>query len=88
MSLRADHELLVTIEENVLAGRLRLRRARAPVRPGRAGLPPASRRIPDRYVTTASPTLLKEEIGFTAERVAERSRATLARNDPVRAERL
>ena len=42
----------------------------------------------DRYVTHGKPALLHEEIGFTAERVAERVEGTLARSDTVRTERL
>jgi 1-deoxy-D-xylulose-5-phosphate synthase len=88
MSLAAGHELLVTVEENVLAGgfgaavieHLSDVGARAPqvLRVG----------IPDRYVTHGKPALLHEEIGFTAERVAERVEGTLARSDGVRAGRL
>jgi 1-deoxy-D-xylulose-5-phosphate synthase len=88
MSLAAGHELLVTIEDNVLAGgfgaavveHLSDIGARAPqvLRVG----------IPDRYVTHGKPALLYEEIGFTPERVAERVEGTLARSDTVRAERL
>ncbi len=88
MSLAAGHELLVTVEENVLAGgigaavieHLSDLGARVPqvLRVG----------IPDRYVTHGKPALLHEEIGFTAERVAERVEGTLARSDTVRAERL
>ena len=88
MSLAAGHELLVTVEENVLAGgfgaavieHLSDLGARTPgvLRVG----------IPDRYVTHGKPALLHEEIGFTAERVAERVEGTLARSDTVRAERL
>jgi 1-deoxy-D-xylulose-5-phosphate synthase len=88
MSLAAGHELLVTIEENVLAGgfgaavieHLSDVGARVPqvLRVG----------IPDRYVTHGKPALLHEEVGFTAERVAERVAGTLARSDTVRAERL
>jgi 1-deoxy-D-xylulose-5-phosphate synthase len=88
MSLAAGHELLVTVEENVLAGgfgaavveHLSDAAARAP-QVLRIGLP-------DRYVTHGKPALLHEEVGFTAERVAERIEATLARSDTVRAERL
>jgi 1-deoxy-D-xylulose-5-phosphate synthase len=71
-SLAADHELLVTVEEGVLAGGfgsavwecLSEEGALAP-RILRVGLP-------DRYVTHGAPALLHEELGFTAERIAER----------------
>jgi 1-deoxy-D-xylulose-5-phosphate synthase len=87
-SLAAGHELLVTIEENVLAGGFG---AAAVEHLSDAGgrVPQVLRiGIPDRYVTHGKPALLHEEIGFTADRVAERVEATLARSDSVRAERL
>ena len=72
-SLAADHDVLVTVEENVLAGRLRLGGG------GDAGRRrPAGRRrvlrfgLPDRYVTHGKPALLREEVGLTPEAVAER----------------
>jgi 1-deoxy-D-xylulose-5-phosphate synthase len=90
LSLAAGHELLVTVEENVLAGGFgaavveHLSDAGAP-----AGAPQVLRfGIPDRYVTHGKPELLHEEIGLTPERVAERIQGTLARSDTVRAERL
>jgi 1-deoxy-D-xylulose-5-phosphate synthase len=70
--LAAEHDLLVTVEEGVLAGgfgsavweTLSETGARPP-RIVRVGLP-------DRYVTHGKPGLLHEEIGFTPERIAER----------------
>jgi len=69
--LAAEHDLLVTIEEGVLAGGF-----------GSAvwetlsdsGITPRILRvgIPDRYITHGKPELLHEEIGFTGERIAER----------------
>ena len=69
--LAAEHELLVTVEEGVLAGGF-----------GSAvwetlsdsGLAPRILRVglPDRYVTHGAPALLHEEVGFTGERIAER----------------
>jgi 1-deoxy-D-xylulose-5-phosphate synthase len=69
--LAAEHDLLVTIEEGVLAGGFgsavweTLNEAGATPRILRVGLP-------DRYVTHGKPTLLHEEVGFTAKRIAER----------------
>jgi 1-deoxy-D-xylulose-5-phosphate synthase len=74
LSLGRDHELLVTVEENVLAGGLgaavvealadsdspRDRQARV-IRFG----------IPDRYVTHGKPDLLRAEIGLTPDRIAK-----------------
>jgi 1-deoxy-D-xylulose-5-phosphate synthase len=79
-SLAAEHELLVTIEENVLAGGFgsavleRLsddggERLSSVVRIG----------IPDRYVTHGKPDLLRAEVGLTPERVAETVAARLER---------
>ena len=76
-ALAAEHELLVTVEEGVLAGgfgsavweSLSDEGALAP-RILRVGLP-------DRYVTHGAPALLHEEVGFTAERVAERVEAAV-----------
>src|SRR6266545_985617 len=69
--LAAEHELIVTVEEGVLAGGF-----------GTAvwellsehGLSPRVLRIglPDRFVTHGAPALLHEEVGFTAERITER----------------
>ncbi len=74
--LAAEHELLVTVEEGVLAGGF-----------GSAvwetlsdsGLAPRILRVglPDRYVTHGSPALLHEEVGFTGERIAERVEAAV-----------
>ena len=67
--LAAEHDLLVTVEEGVLAGGFgsavweTLNEAGATPRILRVGLP-------DRYVTHGKPTLLHEEVGFTG--VADR----------------
>ncbi|HEY7962075.1 MAG TPA: 1-deoxy-D-xylulose-5-phosphate synthase [Solirubrobacteraceae bacterium] len=69
--LAAEHDLLVTVEEGVLAGGFgsavweTLSETGAAPRILRVGLP-------DRYVTHGKPALLHEEVGFTAERIAER----------------
>src|SRR5579862_1289290 len=77
VQLAAEHDLLVTIEEGVLAGGFgsavweALNDAGgAPVRILRVG-------VPDRYVTHGSPARLHEEIGYTAQRIAERVRAAI-----------
>jgi 1-deoxy-D-xylulose-5-phosphate synthase len=88
MSLAAGHELLVTVEENVLAGGFGAAVIEHLSDVG-ARLPQVLRvGIPDRYVTHGKPELLHEEIGLTPERVAERIEGTLARSDTVSAERL
>jgi 1-deoxy-D-xylulose-5-phosphate synthase len=69
--LMAEHELLVTVEEGVLAGGFgsavweTLSDAGLPSRILRVGLP-------DRYVTHGAPPLLHEEVGFTGQRIADR----------------
>jgi 1-deoxy-D-xylulose-5-phosphate synthase len=85
--LATEHELLVTIEEGVLGGGFgsavweTLNEAGgAPTRIVRVG-------VPDRYVTHGAPALLHEEIGYTAERIAERVRAAMDRPGATIAER-
>ena len=85
--LALDHDLVVTIEENVLPGGFgsaaleHLEDAFAD-RPGerarvlRVGLP-------DRYVTHGKPALLRAEVGLTGESVAERVLAALRSGEPV-----
>jgi 1-deoxy-D-xylulose-5-phosphate synthase len=71
--LAAEHDLLVTVEENVLAGgfgsgvleHLADRDLLRDTRVLRFGLP-------DRYVTHGKPALLREEVGLTPVAVAER----------------
>jgi 1-deoxy-D-xylulose-5-phosphate synthase len=88
VSLAAGHELLVTVEENVLPGGFGAAVVEHLSDVG-ARVPPVVRvGIPDRYVTHGKPDLLHEEIGFTPERVAERVQAMLSRSDTVRAGRL
>jgi 1-deoxy-D-xylulose-5-phosphate synthase len=86
-SLAAGHELLVTLEENVLAGGFgsavleHLSDSGAlherGVRLMRFG-------IPDRYVTHGKPELLRAEIGLTAERVAHEAAAAIDRRPVLR----
>ena len=82
--LAAEHDLLVTVEEGVLAGGFgsavweTLNEAGATPRILRVGLP-------DRYVTHGKPALLHEEVGFTGKRIAERVAAAIAdRAHPAR----
>jgi 1-deoxy-D-xylulose-5-phosphate synthase len=75
--LAAEHDLLVTVEEGVLAGGFgsavweTLNETGAAPRILRVGLP-------DRYVTHGKPALLHEEVGFTAKRIAERVTAAIS----------
>ncbi len=74
--LAADHELLVTVEEGVVAGGFGtavwecLSEGATMPRILRIGLP-------DRFVTHGAPKLLHEEVGFTPARIAERIEATV-----------
>jgi len=74
--LAAEHDLLVTVEEGVLAGGFgtavweALSDGGAAPRILRVGLP-------DRYVTHGTPSLLHEEVGFTGEAIAERIEAAV-----------
>ncbi len=80
--LVAEHDLLVTLEEGVLAGGFgtavweTLSEAGMPARMLRIGLP-------DEYVTHGSPKLLHEQVGFTPEHVAQRVLATVAERPKV-----
>jgi 1-deoxy-D-xylulose-5-phosphate synthase len=75
--LAAEHDLLVTVEEGMLAGgfgsavweTLNEMGAKIP-RIVRVGLP-------DRYVTHGKPALLHEEVGYTGTRIAERVQAAI-----------
>jgi 1-deoxy-D-xylulose-5-phosphate synthase len=82
--LAAEHDLLVTIEEGVLAGGFgsavweTLNETGTTARILRVGLP-------DRYVTHGKPALLHEEVGFTGERIAKRIAAAISdRANPAR----
>jgi 1-deoxy-D-xylulose-5-phosphate synthase len=80
--LMAEHELLVTVEEGVLAGGFgsavweTLSDAGLSSRILRVGLP-------DRYVTHGAPALLHEEVGFTGPQIADRILAAVGAPDHV-----
>jgi 1-deoxy-D-xylulose-5-phosphate synthase len=79
--LAAEHDLLVTVEEGVLAGGFgsavweTLNDAGAA---GAGGIRIIRAGLPDRYVTHGKPALLHEEVGFTGERIAERVLAAIS----------
>jgi 1-deoxy-D-xylulose-5-phosphate synthase len=83
--LAAEHELLVTVEEGVLAGGFG---SAVWETLSDAGLAPRILRVglPDRYVTHGAPKLLHEEVGFTGKRIAERVRAAVEDPGDVPAE--
>jgi 1-deoxy-D-xylulose-5-phosphate synthase len=85
--LALGHDLVVTIEENVLPGGFGSAvlehledsfadRPQERARVLRIGLP-------DRYVTHGKPALLREEVGLTGEAVAERVLAVLRSGEPA-----
>ena len=85
--LAAEHELIVTIEENVLAGGFgaavleHLEDAFAELGEDRARVIRLG--LPDRYVTHGKPALLQEEVGLTGPAVAERVMSALGARETV-----
>ncbi|MDO8185075.1 1-deoxy-D-xylulose-5-phosphate synthase [Conexibacter sp. JD483] len=80
--LQAEHDLLVTVEEGVLAGGFgsavweTLSDSGIASRILRVGLP-------DRFVTHGAPALLHEEVGFTGRAIADRVLAAIGDRAPV-----
>ena len=73
--LAADHELLVTIEDNVVMGGFGsavLEHLEDTIGPGSDRARVLRVGLPDRYVTHGKPALLHQEIGLTGAGVAER----------------
>jgi 1-deoxy-D-xylulose-5-phosphate synthase len=83
--LAAEHELLVTIEEGVLAGGFGSAVWETLSDAGIGAGGPRILRVglPDRYVTHGAPELLHEEVGYTGERIAERVLAAVAERTRV-----
>jgi 1-deoxy-D-xylulose-5-phosphate synthase len=85
--LALGHDLIVTIEENVLPGGFgsavleHLEDAFADRSEDRARVMRIG--LPDRYVTHGKPALLREEVGLTGESVAERVLAALRSGEPA-----
>ncbi|HET8978644.1 MAG TPA: 1-deoxy-D-xylulose-5-phosphate synthase [Solirubrobacteraceae bacterium] len=80
--LAAEHDLLVTVEEGVLAGGFG---SAVWETLSDAGIAPRILRVglPDRFVTHGSPGLLHEEVGFTGQRIAERVESAVAERSSV-----
>jgi 1-deoxy-D-xylulose-5-phosphate synthase len=83
--LAAEHDLLVTVEEGVLAGGFgtavweTLSDSGLQTGAASAGVPRIIRvGLPDSFVTHGKPELLHEEIGFTGRRIAERVQAAIS----------
>jgi 1-deoxy-D-xylulose-5-phosphate synthase len=85
--LAADHDLLVTIEENVLPGGFgsavleHLEDAWADRDDERARVMRVG--LPDRYVQHGKPSILRDEVGFTGEDVAERVLTSLRTRETI-----
>jgi 1-deoxy-D-xylulose-5-phosphate synthase len=78
--LAAEHNLLVTVEEGVLAGGFGSAVWETLSEAGAATARILRVGLPDRYVTHGKPALLHEEVGYTGERIAERvEKAIIAR---------
>ncbi len=76
--LAGEHELVVTIEENVLPGGFGaavLEHVEDSLDADRARIMRVG--LPDRYVTHGKPALLREEVGLTGDAVADRVLAAL-----------
>ena len=87
--LAAEHDLLVTVEEGVLAGGFGSavwETLNDTGTTGAGGIRIIRVGLPDRYVTHGKPALLHDEVGFTGKRIAERVAAAIAdRDQPARA---
>jgi 1-deoxy-D-xylulose-5-phosphate synthase len=84
--LAAEHDLLVTIEENVLPGGFGsgvLEHVEDAFADGSERARVLRVGLPDRYVTHGKPALLREEVGFTGEGVAEQVLAALGTRETV-----
>jgi 1-deoxy-D-xylulose-5-phosphate synthase len=83
--LAAEHELLVTVEEGVLAGGFgsAVWETLSDAGVGAGGVRILRVGLPDRYVTHGSPALLHEEVGFTGQRIAQRVEAAVAARSGV-----
>jgi 1-deoxy-D-xylulose-5-phosphate synthase len=84
--LATEHDVLVTIEENVLSGGF----GSGVLEHVEDAFADASERarvlrigLPDRYVTHGKPALLREEVGFTGEDVADRVLAALGTRETI-----
>jgi 1-deoxy-D-xylulose-5-phosphate synthase len=83
--LASEHELLVTVEEGVLAGGFGSA-VWETLNDGGAGDTRILRiGMPDRYVTHGTPALLHAEVGFTGRRIAERIEAAVSDRTPAQA---
>ena len=75
--LATEHELLVTVEEGVLAGGFGSAVWESLNDGGVHGAQIMRIGLPDRFVTHGTPAILQAEVGFTGKRIAERIEAAL-----------
>jgi 1-deoxy-D-xylulose-5-phosphate synthase len=81
--LAADHDLLVTVEEGVLAGGFGSAVWEA-LNDAGSDLPKILRiGMPDRYVTHGKPALLHREVDYTGKAIAERITAEIGARAPA-----
>ncbi len=88
--LAAEHDLLVTVEEGVLAGGFGSAVWEALNDAGTTGAGATGIirvGLPDRYVTHGKPALLHEEVGFTGKRIAERVASAISDREQAQAAR-
>jgi 1-deoxy-D-xylulose-5-phosphate synthase len=82
--LAAEHEVLVTVEEGVLAGGFGSAVLEELAEAADGVLPRILRiGLPDRYVTHGKPALLHAEVGFTGRAIAQRITAALGVEAPI-----
>jgi 1-deoxy-D-xylulose-5-phosphate synthase len=84
--LASEHDILVTIEENVLPGGFGsaiLEHTEDAFADGTQRARVLRIGLPDRYVTHGKPALLREEVGFTGEAVADRVLAALGTRETI-----
>ena len=85
-ALMDDHDVLVTVEENVLAGGIGSAVAELLVDRDRARHTRLVRvGLPDRYVTHGAPHLLREEVGLTPDAIARRVAVAAWLDEPAAA---
>jgi 1-deoxy-D-xylulose-5-phosphate synthase len=85
-ALAADHELLVTVEDNVVQGGFGsavLEHLEDTHGPGTERARVIRVGLPDSYVTHGKPALLHEEVGLTGEAVCERVLSAQGAREPL-----
>jgi len=81
--LVGEHELVVTVEEGVLSGGFGSGVLEVISDQGLGGARVIRVGLPDRFVTHGAPALLHGEVGYTAEKIAERVLAAVGERSPL-----